>query len=299
MMDIDEILREVTPVSVDPETIRAYTRPYEHLKLATDLYRELSQWLAVLANAYTDLDGTWDLKQAVIAGLLVRQFKLSRHLMGQVVADQGELLWVTIRLLAEGAINLRYLLRDPSIDLIQSYVTYSLYHERDLKRQIEANIQARGGEPLPIENRMLRSIDRTSANSLVDPATLGNRRPRDWAGKSLRERARTIGLEGAYDVTIGGPSRNVHGNWYDLLQHHLEVVTPGRYKPRFTETQARPQALLAMAHMTLPALTAYLAFLSTADTDQLAERLEDLDTRILLADRLHEAFLQRGATGVA
>ena len=296
---IQEALREVALVPVEPKVVKTYTRPYHHLKLAGSLYRELSQWLGLMANVYTHPNATWDLSQAVFGGLLVRQFKLSCHLIDQVVAQQGELFWVTIRLLAEGVINLRYLLLDPSSEVIHSYVTYLLYHERDLKEEIDANIGARDGEILAIERRMLRSIDAAFTNSLVNPATLARRRPKDWTDKSLYQRAKALGLEGAYRAMIGGPSRNVHGNWYDLLQHHLEVVTPGQFQPRLTQGRPAPKVLHAIAHLTVPAITGYLKFLATGDTVTLTERLEKLDARIRLASQLHEEFLQRRSASVA
>lgn len=44
-----------------------------------------------------------------------------------------------------------------------------------------------------------------------------------WGGKNLREKAKVVGLEPAYDVVFGGMSHNVHGAWQDLYQFHLQI----------------------------------------------------------------------------
>lgn len=111
--------------------------------------------------------------------------------------------------------------------VINDYVRYSLQREWVLLAEIEANIAERGGTELPIERRMRNSIMRTFTLSEVDPESRPPKPIRHWGGKDLRQRAASLGIEKAYLAVFGGPSESVHGNWGDLLRHHLKSTERG------------------------------------------------------------------------
>jgi hypothetical protein len=141
---------------------------------------------------------------------------------------------------------------------------------------------------------MLHSIERTFANSQVQIDSLPAKRIRDWGGKNLFQKAEAVGLENAYFAIFGGPSRNVHGGWRDLLEHHLHCEAPGEFTPQLEFSRIRrPQPLFATAFIIVPGLVEYIDHLGAPELKALRTRLEDLAERIRRADDCHERSLQR------
>jgi hypothetical protein len=97
-------------------------------------------------------------------------------------------------------------------------------------------------------------------------------------------------MQQVYQVATGSTSRNLHGSWYDLTQHHLTVVGPGRFTPRFEEVRACPPLLFSMALVSVVAFQRYLEYLADSQLATPLERVRELEARIRLADSLHEDF---------
>lgn len=138
---------------------------------------------------------------------------------------------------------------------------------------------------------MLRSIKRTFSNSLLSESALPRKKIRNWGDKNLFEKAEAVGLSHAYSAVFGGPSRNVHGGWQDMLEHHLECLAPGEFKPKLEFTRPRPQAVYALTGLIADTLHDYANFLAHPVVDPIVERLKYLHSRNLRASQLHEAFL--------
>ncbi len=293
MRPLEDELGDIESVAVDPKEIRQWDREYAFLKLATDLMREAAQYTCVLACAFAGERDYWTRNEAILGGHLVRLFKLMRHGIEQARDKQTELLWVTVRLAVECTINFRFLLAHRTDTVFDSYVYYSLQHERDLLRKIQGNVEARGGEVLPIEARMRESIAKAFRNSGIDPQDLPERRIRNWGEKKLFERAVETGLADAYLGTIGGPSSSVHGNWGDLRQNHLEVIEPLRFRPDFDPPPVRPQPFFTLTTLVLPGLMEYTEGLGVREAPVFIERLADLLKRNDAAEEFHEEFLVR------
>lgn len=293
MMSTDQILSEVEKVAVDPEIVRGWGKEYPHLKLSTDLMGEGARYTCMLGSALAVGRTDWSVDEAILGGHLVRLFKLMRHAIQQVVDSHADILFVTIRLISEGIINFRYLQENRNDELFTSYLHQSLQKERALLESIRANIADRGGTTLPIEERMLASIARAFENSQVKVEGLPSKRIRDWGGLNVRDRAKALGLEEAYLGVFGGPSESIHGSWADLRQHQLQVVAPGRFRPRFEDERPRPQPFYALTVLLIPGLISYARAFGEAASAQIVERLEDLVTRVHTADELHEGYLQR------
>jgi hypothetical protein len=288
---MSDIFDEIKRTPVDPIALGASTKEYEHGVVAFDLLREASQWSIALGNVMPSEADAWSLTEAVIGGHFVRLAKLLRAFLQQTRDSYAELAWVTSRLVAECVINAMYLMAHPTGQVIRSYLFQSLYHDRELLETIQRNTEARGGEQLPIEERMLASIDRTFTNVGMLPEDVPAKRVQNWDGKTLRQKAESLGMAVVYQVSIGAVSRNVHGSWSDLTQHHLTVLEPGRFQPRFDEVRVRPQLILAMALLAVVACREYLRHLDDAGTADLQERTNELERRIRAADVLHEEFV--------
>ena len=109
-------------------------------------------------------DGTWSRDQAAIGGNMVRLHKLFSNLLDQTVQRRRETSFISARLVFETIVTVQFLIQEFSPELIESYVSHSLAHEKRLLNDINDNIKARDGLVLPIEDRMMKSIERAFAS---------------------------------------------------------------------------------------------------------------------------------------
>jgi Family of unknown function (DUF5677) len=290
-MSLESTLAAIDKTRVEGSELPSFTRESQHFGVAFNLFREAASYVCVLANVTVGPTQSWNLDQAVLGGQLVRMFKLMRFAMEESIEHREEMLSVLVRLIAECVINLRFLIRNSSPELVRSYLAYSLQHEKDLATLIRANIDARAGETLPIEERMLRSIARTFENSLLREDELPAKKIRNWGDKNLFEKAKDIELGDAYLAIFGGPSRNVHGGWQDLLHYHLECESPGVFRPRLEFKQPRPQAIYSLTHLIAETLMGYVGLLDHPSLDPVFDRLADVDERNHAASKAHEEYL--------
>ncbi|MBL8498531.1 hypothetical protein ABF87_03580 [Nitrosomonas sp. JL21] len=290
-MSLESTLAAIEKTRIEWTDLASFTRESKHFEVAFNLFREAASYVCVLANICVGPIQAWNVEQAVLGGNLVRMFKLMRFAMEESIEHREEMLSVLVRLLAECVINLRFLVRNSSPELIRSYLLYSLQHEKELAALIKSNIDARAGEVLPIEERMLRSIARTFENSLLKEEELPAKKIRNWGEKNLFEKAKDIGLGDAYLAIFGGPSRNVHGGWQDLLQYHLECESPGIFRPRLEFKNPRPQAIYSLTHLIAETLMEYVELLNHPSLDPVFDVLEDLKERNYAASQAHEGYL--------
>jgi len=140
---------------------------------------------------------------------------------------------------------------------------------------------------------MKRSIMRTFSQSEIDPLSRPANRIRHWGGMDLRRRADVLGLERAYRAVFSGPSESVHGNWGDLLRHHLKWSESGFQPNTESSPMKRPQPFYAVAMIAARAVADYLQHMDPRTFAHAIEQLEDLVARVELVDSLHEQYLQR------
>jgi hypothetical protein len=290
-MTPEEAWSGIERVDVDVDVVRGYEREIQFSILGFNLCREVTSWACVAACVIPPLGG-WNRNEAVLAGHSVRLFKLLRSLLEQVNGEKADLMWVVLRMASECAINLRVLIKGGQ-PIIDDYVRYSLQREWTLLAEIEANVVKRGGEELPIERRMKKSIMRTFGLSEVDPQSRPPRPIRHWGGKDLRQRAASLGIEEAYRAVFGGPSESVHGNWGDLLRHHLKCSDGGFGPNTESSPMKRPQPFYAVGTIGAVAVAEYLRHLDSSTTGHAIEQLDGLVQRLQVADSLHEEYLQR------
>ena len=61
-----------------------------------------------------------------------------------------------------------------------------------------------------------------------------------------------------YLAAFGGGSRNIHGNWFDLYNHHLSFdERTARFSPDLTWSRPRPQLLSSIALVVARAVDRY------------------------------------------
>ena len=296
-MSIKDTLASVTVTEVDEIKLKSFEKEGQHYEVAFDLFRETAGCVCILSSTTIGSKPTWNVQQAVFGGHLVRMFKLMCFVLEESIEHRAELLAILIRLLAECVINFRYLVKNQSQELIDSYVGYSLQHEKELAELIRKNIENRKGDELPIERRMLNSIKRTFENSQFPESALPNRKIRNWGDKNLFEKASAVQLGEAYLAIFGGPSRNIHGGWHDLLQHHLQCVAPGEFKAQLEFTHPRPQVIYSLTHLISETLIGYAEDLNHPELEVVVSRLCSLYERNLKASGLHEQFLVEKING--
>jgi hypothetical protein len=231
---------------------------------------------------------TLKLEQAICAGLLVRivKFMVSVVQVGDQ-ADRGEVILALNRCITESAVNLRFLVLKGGYE---EFIKSGLSAERELHDLIVSNIEARGDDVLPIETRMLESIQRTfdrSGYKLQDVTA----KFQPWGG-GMRNRLREIGWTEAYVSLERIPSHAVHGTWVDLLLHHLKPVDDG-FAPDPSWLSIDTRYLSPVCLVVLAAARDYLStFLGNlAELQPLYVRIDDLTQRILMVTRAYEEWV--------
>jgi hypothetical protein len=261
-----------------------------------ELYKEalsVVNLTAHLLDEAASVKGGWPRNQAICAGLMIRIAKFM-VVVTQLSAkgNRAEVVSALNRSIMESAINLEFLVKTKDDKFFDQFVKFSLGPERELYDAIEANIAARGGEVLPIEQRMMDSIKNVCHASGVKIEEV-DRKYKDWGG-NVRERLKVLGKEEQYGGMQRLPSHAVHGTWVDLYMNHLdhdpkkEVFSPN---VEFSWVDAR--ALGPIAIFVLEATEPYLErfFPGVPQNKILLGRIDDLRNRLHEADAAHEKLL--------
>ena len=287
---------EFPRTKVNVEEIRRFNNEDQFTALAVELLKEVAQITALLACTYRlDNEGNprkWKRNEAVVGGLMVRISKLQTAFLDQVCQNRMEIANIIERSLAEGIFNLIYLLKNSSNELFNGYIEYSLKTEKELLNRITDNINSRGYE-LPIETRMIRSIERVFDISGYPVEQVREKGRTPW-GKSIFSRLKDIGMENMYLVFMGLESHSVHGNWQDIIDNHLEYQD-GEFSPKMSWCHSRPQPIFAASILSVEVNRLYLDKIieESPDKERLQELNNDVLIRIRVADDLHEQFLNQ------
>lgn len=293
LLNLSSFSFEKTTINLDE--IKSYQTESQFIGLAVELFKEVGIITNVLSCAFKgDANNTpqqWDRDEAILGGLMIRLTKLQSGFLDQVCQKRRELVEILSRCLAETIINLTYLLNGKSSKLFDEFVEYSLREEKRMLNRVNQNIKERGNE-LPIEKRIKKSIDRAFKLSLLTPEQVDESNYEPW-GEKIYKRAKAAKIEYVYDV-FSSHNHYVHGNWQDLLFHHIDDVG-NRFIPKPDWSYIRPQPIFALAIFSVDVDRLYLFqnFPDGKDKKMLTDLLDDALNRIIQVDRLHEAFLQR------
>lgn len=172
------------PVGVTDATLRQCAAQGAFSRLALELYGETITVLVVCSHAYivvTSEEGVLSRNQAICAGLLVRITKFMTAVASLVSQDpeRADVVFALNRSIMESATNLEFLVAKNEERFFDQFVCFSLAPERELYEVIQKNIAARDGEKSPIEQRMLKSINRVCS---LSGATITDVPPKmgDW-----------------------------------------------------------------------------------------------------------------------
>lgn len=226
--------------------------------------------------------------EAILVGMMARIAKLSLAMVAVTTNLHGEMQVALFRPVAESVASLIYLLGDPGTgERFDAYVSDSLVSEREFVRTVHENAADRG-KRLPIEERILRSIERTAAAAGVRLEDLPPRRRAGWPTAEAR-----IGMVDSqlYEAFRMG-SNALHGTWSDLYLNHLEESEEGTFVPRLDHSTPRPQPLLASGALICTALRAFTNHLGDVAGREFEPRVQSLVARLGTVDMLHEQFVQ-------
>ncbi len=283
------------PVQVSDELLKKFSKEGQFSALAFELYKETGCVVSVAANCHMGTgptEGVFDRNQAICAGLLIRILKFMTT-VAQLSAKthRGEVIMALNRSIFESATNLRFMVMKNEARFYDQFVKFSLAPERELYDLITKNIEARGGEVLPIEDRMLASVHRVCKLSGVKIEDLDSKY-RDWGG-GMRNRLEALGEPHAYVLGQRIASHAVHGTWADLLFHHLEAKEGGFVpNPEWTPVDERylGPAGLAILRAVRDYLNRFLG--DIPEIMPLYARIDDLQQRILKTAKAHEEWLE-------
>ena len=288
------------PVAVNDEVLQECIAKNSFLPLAFKLYEEAMKVLAVCACTYSSSSSeecALPRNQAICAGLLVRIVKLMKSVATPRFAD------TRLRRCCVCAKPIYYRVLDQSSfpycqerkAFFNQFVTFSLSPERELYDVIQKNVAERGGEPSPIEQRMLRSIDRLCRLSGVDISDVEPKKG-NWGG-SLRNRLIALGEGEFYAMQQSIPSHAVHGTWVDLIHHHLTEVDKKGFQPNPNQRRVDNRLMLPVCALALKAAHTYVeAFIPPLpERDALLERTTDLIQRIIALEEAHEGWINAQA----
>ncbi len=230
--------------------------------------------------------------EAILLGLLNRVCRISKGFFSEIVNQRIDTCFILGRSISESAVNLVYLIKKNDPKLFDDFVTYSLKYEKDLLIKIEKNIKDRG-ETLPIENRMISSINLTFKKSLINPSTIALNKRKPW-GDSIYNRFKESGLADLYPAIFSNMSNSVHGNWQDLLLNDLKYDN-GSYFLKDHSQRVRPQPLFAISILLQHTGIIYAQdqLSECNEKEDIIKRLVELYNISERIDGLHEEFLNR------
>jgi hypothetical protein len=277
-------------VKVDDEVIQHCREKDDFDVLAFDLYRETAIVLSVSTHASPVENGVLTRNQAICAGLLVRIVKFMTAVMQlSASTNRGEVVMTLNRSIHESELNLRFLLLKNEARFYDQFVNFSLGPEREMYDIIQRNIAKRTGKILPIEQRMLESIDRVCKASGVEITNV-DPKFRDWGGP-VRNRLIALGEEDLYATHRIG-SHAVHGTWVDLLFHNLKESNGG-FEVVAEHSPVDSRLMLPLCEKLLQATEQYIEFFfpDMPELKPLLRRIGDLRERAEKVDRAAEEWL--------
>ncbi len=175
------------------------------------------------------------------------------------------------------AIKIAWLCQDYDREKFNIYLSDGLKSDVYFKNIIKTNIDNRHGLILPIEERILHSIDNCIAAAGLSEVEIQNAKKMP----NMREIIRKIGAsELEYSVLQKMGSHSIHGSWTDLLTHYLEKEN-GNFQLRDANCPTNYNYLAVSPLIVIRAIAAYLSFLVKDD-----EYLEDCNSVLKSVDEL-------------
>jgi len=187
----DAILADLgPPFPIDSAAITTCNTADDFTSLSFELYKEVGIVATVSASCYIGMPDdphVMPRNQAICAGLLIRIAKfMSAIVVLTATQESREVAMALMRCIMDTAVTIWFLILRNDNAIYDEFVRRGISPEGELFDLVQRNIAARGGETLPVERRLLKTI-----NGLVEASGLMiadvPRQHRDWGG-GLRKR---------------------------------------------------------------------------------------------------------------
>jgi len=273
------------PVPYQPDWSNLTTKD-EFGEAAFELLKEAS--MTVLWLVHRIPPTPYQRNEAIRRGLIKRLALLGKSLLANISNDSGYQQLQIVRQIVDAASNYAYLTEDDgSGERYDAYINDSLAEEKHNLEVIAAQVKARGGDPLPIEKRMRKSIERMATAAGTTFEAVPAKKDSGWPNSFERLKALS---PTAYPAYRSGSSA-LHAGWSSLLLRDLAEVD-GNFS---LDKQSQPAVQPMTAAGTVLSETA-LHYLDIdgddADEAWFRDRLVAVSEKIRRLDEEHERFLQ-------
>lgn len=120
----------VKRVEIEQEKVRAFKSESKFTGLGVKLLIKVGSYVCVAASLLPPPPHRWNRHEAVIVGHLARLYKLISATLDQTCQHRRETTFIFGRLAFECIVNTLYLIENDDPEVTNSYVEYSMRHEK-------------------------------------------------------------------------------------------------------------------------------------------------------------------------
>ncbi|HHT9106092.1 MAG TPA: DUF5677 domain-containing protein [Candidatus Wujingus californicus] len=194
--------------------------------------------------------------QAPIVGLMLKIAKDYKYLCNAFIENDSEISSIFYRSSIEAGANLIYLIK--SDENTRTQFRRASYRSRigALKEMDTAKIH---DKMLGAKERLKQSILEKIKKDGFDLDELLSLKSSDWKinGLSFRDILTKVGYGDKYSLTYGIYSDKIHGNWQELIEHHLKEKD-GYFFPDLSKHPVDPRFISPISNLCLNCLVEYL-----------------------------------------
>lgn len=288
-IDDENELRALSEADLQPP----YEPEWSNLKTKDDfgeaafeLLKEASVIVVLLVHRVPSTPYQRD--EAIRRGLVKRLALLGKSLLANITNDSGYQQLQIVRQIIDAASNYVYLTEDGgSGERYEAYINDSLAEEKHNLEVIAAQIKARGGDPLPIERRMRKSIERMATAAGTSFEAVPAKKNSGWPNSF--ERLKGLSPT-AYPAYRAGSSA-LHAGWSALLLRDLAEVDGGFSLDKQDEPAIQP---MTTAGIVLSETALHYLDIEGDDVEKawFWDRLIAVGEKLQRLDEEHERFLQ-------
>lgn len=291
-------IEEIAQIRWSDDHFASFNDELEFVDVSVELLTEVGEYIFVATSIDHRASNCWNRNQAIVEGQMIRLYKLILATMDQSTQHRGEIVFVLFRLVFETIVNIKYLLLHDRDELFESYIQYSLRHEKKLYKMITDDIRAENRHPLPIENRILKSIQSTLDIWKVSIDEIDIKHPKNWGNKNTFEKAEEVGLAELYLVAFGTGSIFVHGGISSFNGFYFHESSEG-FVANHSFMNPRPQPNMKITQLAAETVCEYFQYLEENQligeecTELIIDRIFDLISTLDRVNSAHEKFLNR------
>lgn len=289
-------LKALAAVHVTDEVVADLVNKRHFGRLGFEILKETGVLTSIISSVQRGGEKTDVLprNRALCAGLLLRMAKFMQA-VAKLSTEQGHgpVIAALFRCIVESAVNVMYLIKHDDDELYDSFIKTGLSVERALYDQINENVSKRNGVLMPIESRILKSIEMTCEKSRIEIEELVPKHKNWSTGGGFRERLADVWHDNAYVGLFRVASHAVHGTWGDLILNYLSPRGDG-YVLNDDFKSADARTTLPMCMIAVEACHDYLtAFIgSPEEVPGFHEGLIQFRDKLFRIDEEHEKWIQ-------